>query len=70
MFAELRGASLKTGDNWAVPVCHVHHKELHESFLGERLWWAAQGIDPVKEAEGLWATFDALKMLTGRAGSQ
>lgn len=37
---------LKTGDQWAVPLCPTHHRELHQ--MGdETLWFSLQGIDPI-----------------------
>ena len=46
---------LKPGDNLVVPLCPDHHRQQHASDLGERGWWAHQHIDPIKEAEKLWA---------------
>jgi hypothetical protein len=40
----------KSGDNWAVPLCADHHMALHR-FGDEPLWWATEGIDPIKWAE-------------------
>lgn len=37
---------LKSGDDWAVPLCHKHHMDLH-SYGDERLWWDLQGVDPI-----------------------
>jgi hypothetical protein len=45
-FAQPRAMGKKNGDQWTVPLCHHHHMEMHNSFLGERSWWASQGIAP------------------------
>ena len=29
MYAEPRGAGLKVGDNWVVPICHEHYMDIH-----------------------------------------
>jgi hypothetical protein len=52
-FAEQRAMASKVGDRFTVPICRLHHRELHR--LGnERAWWENQGIDPLTVAAGLW----------------
>lgn len=46
MFAEPSAMGLKSGDNWAVPLCHTHHTELHMRG-DERVWWDLHGVDPI-----------------------
>ena len=48
--AQPRAMALKTGDQFCVPVCRAHHHELHNSKLGESVFWAVNGIDPIKWA--------------------
>lgn len=55
-FAEPNAMGMKVGDNWCVPLCHMHHMELH-GFGDERLWWAMQGIEPVPIAEKLFEEY-------------
>jgi hypothetical protein len=43
----LKGMGMKPGDEYAVPLCRTHHRELHD-YGNERLWWALQGIDPME----------------------
>ena len=50
-YAQPRALQRKTGDQFAVPMCHPHHMRLHNDGMPERTWWALQGIDPVKWAE-------------------
>jgi len=45
--------SKKVSDEFTVPLCSVHHRELHQSGA-ERDWWQKRGIDPVKLAQELW----------------
>ena len=37
--------SLKVPDDMTVPLCDMHHKELH-AHGNEHRWWALQGVDP------------------------
>ena len=44
----------KVSDKFAVPICRLHHRELH--WCGnERAWWENQGIDPMVAAATLYA---------------
>tara|TARA_R100001129_G_C5212487_1_gene217125 strand:- start:99 stop:278 length:180 start_codon:yes stop_codon:yes gene_type:complete len=36
----------RTGDQYAVPLCDDHHRNLH-SYGAEKRWWAMEGIDPI-----------------------
>jgi len=51
--AQPRALGRKASDEFAVPLCRVHHREVHR--VGdERAWWKAAGIDPLKAARKLW----------------
>lgn len=63
MFAQDRGMSLKTGDQWAVPLCHACHMKLHR-YGDERTWWDLQGVDPAEWAKANWEKFNG----TNRCG--
>ncbi len=41
----LRGMR-RTGDQFAVPLCDDHHRQLHAHGNEER-WWSMQGVDPI-----------------------
>ena len=43
----------KVSDEFTVPLCSTHHRELHGSG-NEKAWWAEQGVDPEQIAEALW----------------
>jgi hypothetical protein len=45
---------MKVSDEYTVPLCSVHHDELHR-VGNEKTWWANHGIDPLKVADELWA---------------
>jgi len=44
-FAMPRGFGLKSGDQWAIPLCSVHHHQLHTCGKGERQFWKDLEID-------------------------
>jgi DNA recombination protein Rad52 len=52
-FAQPTALGRKVSDEFTVPLCAVHHRELH-SHGDERVWWAAHRIDALKVAEELW----------------
>ncbi len=52
-FAEPRAMGRKVSDRFTVPVCRLHHRELHRRG-NERAWWESRGIDPLSIAATLW----------------
>jgi hypothetical protein len=52
-FAQSRGPCLKVSDEFTVPLCRVHHRELHRSGK-ETDWWAKAGLEPISLARKLW----------------
>ena len=52
-FTQPRALGRKVSDEFAVPLCRVHHRALHRSG-DERVWWQTAGIDPIKVARKLW----------------
>ena len=52
-FAEQRAMGRKVSDKFTVPICRLHHRELHRRG-DERAWWGTQGIDPLPIAAALW----------------
>jgi hypothetical protein len=54
-FAEQAAMGRKVSDKFTVPVCRIHHRDLHRRG-NERSWWEAQGIDPLPIASNLWLT--------------
>jgi hypothetical protein len=58
-FAELRAIGRKVSDRYTVPLCRLHHRDLHRRG-NERLWWKKKGIDPLPVAATLWAETHAV----------
>jgi hypothetical protein len=52
-FTQPRALSRKVSDEFTVPVCRLHHRELHR-YGDEASWWAGVNIDPVPLARSLW----------------
>jgi hypothetical protein len=53
-FAEPRALGRKVSDEFTVPLCRGHHRELHNRG-NERGWWEALKIDPAPIAQRLWS---------------
>jgi hypothetical protein len=54
-FTQARGMGLKVSDEFTVPLCRVHHRDLH-SFGNEIAWWERRSIDPVVTSRALWSS--------------
>jgi hypothetical protein len=52
-FAQSRALSRKVSDEFAVPLCRGHHRELHRHG-DEAAWWDRLGIDVLEVARALW----------------
>jgi hypothetical protein len=52
-FAQPRALGRKVSDEYTVPVCRLHHRELHR-YGDEVSWWAGVNVDPVPIALELW----------------
>jgi hypothetical protein len=51
---QLKALGRKVSDEFAVPLCRIHHRAVHR--VGdEAAWWNAAGIDPVTVARTLWS---------------
>jgi ERF superfamily len=48
-----RALGRKASDEFAVPLCRLHHRAAHRA-TDERAWWKAVRIDPIKTARRLW----------------
>jgi hypothetical protein len=52
-FAQPRALGRKVSDEYTVPVCRLHHRELHR-YGDEASWWAGINVDPLPIALDLW----------------
>ena len=52
-FAQPRAIGLKVSDEFTVPLCRGHHRELHQ-VGNEEGWWAKYQIDVLAMAKQLW----------------
>src|SRR5262249_12256707 len=52
-YLQPRALGRKASDEFAVPLCRSHHREVHRA-RDERAWWQSAGIDPLKTARKLW----------------
>jgi hypothetical protein len=64
-FMQPRAMGRKVSDEWTVPLCAIHHRQLHDAG-DERRWWAERQIEPAKTAEALWAERKHLPGITRR----
>ena len=51
--AQSRALGRKVSDEFTVPLCRTHHREIHHCG-DETSWWRNTGIDPVATARALW----------------
>jgi ERF superfamily len=59
-FAQHRAFGRKVSDEFAVPLCRGHHRELHRCG-DESAWWRNAGIDPTVYARRLWLNTHPLR---------
>ncbi len=52
-FAQHHALGRKVSDEFIVPLCRGHHREVHRSG-DEASWWKKAGIDPTVTARALW----------------
>jgi ERF superfamily len=52
--AQPRALGRKVSDEFTVPLCRIHHREVHRG-ANESAWWNRFGVDPYLVAATLWA---------------
>ncbi len=52
-FAQSRALARKVSDEFTVPLCRGHHREIHRHG-DEAKWWRTAAIDPMAAARALW----------------
>jgi hypothetical protein len=60
-FAQGRGLGLKVSDEFTVPLCRGHHREVHRAG-NETRWWENAGIDAMVIARKLWTETHPLRI--------
>jgi hypothetical protein len=54
-FTQPRAMGLKVSDEFTVPLCRTHHRDVH-SFGDEVAWWERRAIDPLATSRVLWVS--------------
>jgi ERF superfamily len=62
-FAQSKALGRKVSDEFTVPLCRGHHREVHRCG-DEAAWWNKTGIDPTLPARALW--LESHPLPTGR----
>jgi hypothetical protein len=65
-FAQNRALSRKVSDEFTVPLCRGHHREVHHSG-DEGTWWTKAEIDPMAAARALWLETHPLPAISDKA---
>ena len=66
-FAQSRALGRKVSDEFTVPLCRGHHREVHRCG-DEAAWWRKAGIDPVIAARALWLESHPLSIRQSKMG--
>ena len=65
-FSQSRALGRKVGDEFTVPLCRGHHREVH-GCVDELAWWRKSGVDPTVAARELWLETHPLSSGAGSA---
>ena len=68
-FAQSPTLGRKVSDEFTVPLCRGHHREVHRCG-DEAAWWKKTGIDPAAAARVLWLKTHPLPAAIGQAPSK
>jgi hypothetical protein len=68
-FAQSPALGRKVSDEFTVPLCRGHHRELHRCG-DEAAWWNKTGIDPTAAARTLWLKTHPLPTASDAVGSK
>jgi ERF superfamily len=66
-FAQHRALGRKVSDEFTVPLCRGHHREVHRCG-DEAAWWKKAGIDPSLSARALWLETHPLPTTSDKMG--
>jgi hypothetical protein len=68
-FAQLPALGRKVSDEFTIPLCRGHHREVHRCG-NEAAWWNKIGIDPTAAARVLWLKTHPLPRAIGSPGQK
>jgi hypothetical protein len=68
-FAQSPALGRKVSDEFTVPLCRGHHREVHRCG-DEAAWWGKTGIDAAAAARVFWLKTHPLPRAAGPAGSK
>jgi ERF superfamily len=68
-FAQSLALGRKVSDEFTVPLCRGHHREVHRCG-DEAAWWKKTGVDPSAAARVLWLKTHPLPSAIGAVGSK
>jgi hypothetical protein len=68
-FAQSPALGRKVSDEFTVPLCRAHHREVHRCG-DEAAWWKKAGIDPTVAARVLWLKTRPLPSAIGTGGAK
>ncbi len=66
-FTQRRALSRKVSDEFTVPLCRGHHREVHRCG-DEAAWWRKVGVDPTIVARALWLETHPLPTASDKTG--
>ncbi len=66
-FAQAPALGRKVSDEFTVPLCRGHHREVHRCG-DEAAWWDKTGIDPTAAARSLWLKSHPLRIPVDETG--
>ena len=68
-FVQSPALGRKVSDEFTVPLCRGHHREVHRCG-DEAAWWNKAGIDPTETARTLWLNTHPLPSVSDPVGSK
>jgi hypothetical protein len=68
-FAQSRALGRKVSDEFTIPLCRGHHREIHRCG-DEAAWWNKIGVDPTAAARALWLKTHPLPRIIGQMDSK
>ena len=67
-FAQSRAIGRKVSDEFTVPLCRGHHREVHRH-SDEAAWWYKAGVDPTESARSFWLKTHPLPTVSNSMGA-